>query len=194
MNSGEEAFFLCFLSWLPTADDAGSVFLLSFLPLQMVLVMLGALWLGRWPYLARESLWPLGRRDFVRDLARSMACDMAPAAGVHCAMIVVWLKLICPQGPLTGFVLPWLALTMAQYVVVYCLMFWLVSFRRLWVVILEMLGVSVLSMALVIAGLFFADEGFWSPVNVTAAIIVTALAVTLLYRLAFRRWCHVDLD
>jgi hypothetical protein len=29
---------------------------------------------------------------------------------------------------------------------------------------------------------------------VALAIIGTALAVALLYRLAFRRWCHVDLD
>ena len=179
-------------SWSQQPTDPGEVFFLSFFPVKLVLSMVGGLWLRRWPYLAAESLWPLGRRDFVRDLARSMACDMAPAAGAHCAIIIVWLKLCSPQGPL-GELLPWLALTMAQYVVAYCLMFRLVSIRRLWVLVLGILAVSGLSSALVIAALF-ADERFWSPVNVALAIIGTALVVALLYRRAFRRWCHVDLD
>jgi len=157
-----------------------------------VLGMVGGMWLRRWPYLAPESLWPLGRRDFVRDLARSLASDMAPAAGAHCAIIIVWLELCSPQG-LLGELPPWLALTMAQYAVAYCLMFWLVSFRRLWVLLLGSLAVSVISGALVIAALA-ADERFWSPVNLALAIFVTALAVAVVYRLAFRRWCHVDLD
>ena len=179
-------------SWSPQEIvEPGEVFFLPFFPVQLVMSMVGGMWLRRWPYLAGESLWPLGRRDFVRDLARSLACDMAPAAGAHCAIIIVWLQLCSPPGPL-GEPLPWLALTMAQYAVAYCLMFWLVSFRRLWVV-LGTLAVSSISSALVIAALF-ADERFWSPVSLTLAIIVTASTAAVFYRLAFRRWCHVDLD
>ena len=173
--------------------EPGEVFFyLPFFPVLLVMSNVGGIWLRRWPYLAGESLWPLGRRDFVRDLARSMACDMAPAAGAHCAIIIVWLKLCSPPGPL-GEPLPWLALTTAQYVVAYCLMFWLVSFRRFWVVLVGTLAGSSISAALVIAALV-ADERFRSPVNLALVIIVTALTAALLYRRAFRRWCHVDFD
>ena len=180
-------------SWLQKPVDADGVFFLAFFPQYVVFCMLGAVWLRRRSFLAPESLRPLGRRDFVRDLARSMACDIAGPAAVHCAMIFIWLKLVWPQVAPPGLLLPWLALTVAQYVVAYCLLFWLVSLRR---PLVQFLGISVanaISAALVMAALFFAAEGFWSPVNVAAAIIATALAMALLYQLAFRRWCRLDL-
>ena len=109
-------------------------------------------------------------------------------------MIFIWLKLVFPQLAPPGLLLPWLALTLVQYLVAYCLMFWLVSFRRPFVLILVLTLTNGISAALVMAALFFAAEGFWSPVNVAAAIVATALAVALLHQLAFRRWCRIDLD
>ncbi len=179
-------------SWSQPATEAGEVVFLSFMPVQLVLSMVGGMWLRCWPFLARESLWPVGRRDFVRDLARSLACDLAPAAAVHCAMIVVCLELFSPQGALPGHHLRWIGLTAAQYAVAYCLLFWLISTRRFWVLLVGTLSISILSSALVIAGLF-AARAFWSPVIVAAAFVVIALGVGLLYRVAFRRWCYVDL-
>jgi len=181
-------------SWLRKPVDADSVFILSFFPQVVVLGMLGGVWQHRWPLRAPELLRPLGRRDFVRDLARSMACDIAWPAAVHCAMIFIWLKLVRPEVAPPGLLLPWLALTVAQYLVAYCLLFRLVSFRYPLVQFLGISMASVVSATLVTAALFFAAEGFWSPVNVAAAIIATGSVVALLYRLAFRRWCRLDLD
>ncbi len=185
---------LLFQSWLRKPVDADSVFLLSFFPQQIVLGMLGGVWLHRWPFLTLEYFRPLGRQGFVRDLARSMAYDIAGPAAVHCAMIVIWLELIRPHEAPAGLLLPWLALTAAQYLVAYSLTFWLVSLRR---PLVHILGITVASMGsalLVMAALFFTAEGFWSPVNVAAVIVATALVVGLLYQLAFRRWCRLDLD
>ena len=183
---------LLFQAWLRKPLDASSVFILSFIPQHIVFCMLSSIWLRRWPFLARESLWPLGRREFVRDSARSMACDIAGPAAVHCAMIVIWLKLICPQVAPPGLLLPWLSLTIAQYMVAYCLMFWLVSFRRYLVLVLVLAEANAVSATLVIAALFFSGRGFWSPASVSAAIIATAFGVALLYQAAFRRWCRID--
>jgi hypothetical protein len=181
-------------SWQRNPVDAHGVFLLSFIPLLMALSMLGGVWLQRWPHLARESLLPLGRRDFVRDVALSMACDMAAAAAAHCAMLVVGLELLWPQGPSHGLLLPWVALTVAQYVVGYCVVFWLLSFRHFWGFVLPVAVANAILASLVAAALSVKGE-FWSPVNLALATLVTALAVGwLLCRLAFRRWCRIDLD
>ena len=98
-----------------------------------------------------------------------------------------------PRVTLPGLLLPWLALTVCQYIVAYHLIFWLVSFRRTLLRILGLMAANAISAGLVVAALFFVGKEFWSPVNVALAIIVTALAMALLYRLAFRRWCHLDL-
>ena len=73
--------------------ESGEIFFLAFFPQAMVLGMVSGVWLRRWPHLASESLWPLERRDLVRDLARSLAWDMAPAAVVHCVAIIASTKL-----------------------------------------------------------------------------------------------------
>jgi hypothetical protein len=181
-----------FQSWSQESVDAGGVFVLSVVPMQMTLGMVGGFWLRWWPYLAHESLRPLGRRDFVRGLAISRACDTAAAAGMHCAMPVVLLGFFSPQGP-HGLLLRRVVLTMAQYVAGYCVMYWLVSFRRFWVLVLGISGASFVSAALVTAALF-TNGGFWPPGSLALAILATALAVAWFYRLTFRRWCRIDLD
>lgn len=182
--------------WLQSGSEhpiqSGEVFFLAFFPQAMVLGMVTGVWLRRWPHLALESLWPLERRDLVRDLSKSLAWDMAPAAVAHCVAIIVCVKLLFPQGPLPDLLRLWLTLTIGQYVVAYCLVFWLVATRSYLVLALGAFGISFLSAGLVIAALF-AEPGFWSPLNLAVASIATALAAVLLYRLAFRRWCHVDL-
>ena len=55
--------------WARKPGEEVNFILLTFMPMQMVLGMLGGMWLRRWPLLARESLRPLARREFVRDMA-----------------------------------------------------------------------------------------------------------------------------
>lgn len=165
---------------------------LTFMPMQMALGMLGGMWLRRWPLLARESLRPLARREFVRDMARSLACDLAAPLTAHLTVIVLFLQLLPPQGRLSGFLLPWLALTVAQYIVAGCLMFWVVSYRQflgLLIGVMTICGLSAASAHLVL----FGPAGFWSPVTVTAAVVGTAITAVLMYRTAFRRWCSIDM-
>jgi hypothetical protein len=181
--------------WLQSGSErrfeAGELFFVTFLPVQIVLGMVGSIWLSRRTLLAPESLRPLNRRAFVRDQARSLACDIAPGAGAHCVLIFVYLKLII-SDPSSEHLLPWLALTIIQYIVAYCLMLWLVSYRSLWCLIFGVSAISGLSSALVITALF-AGHGVWSPLNLAVASIAVPLATVLLYQLAFRRWCNIDL-
>jgi len=155
--------------------------------------VLGGIGLRRWPYLARESLYPFGRADFVRGLIRSAACDTGIVAAGHCAGIVAGFALLQLQGPLTALVVPFLVLIVVQYVAVGCVTLWLISFRRFWVLVFGAELAGALSAGLVVAALF-AGEAFWSPARIAMAIALTGIAVVGLYRLTYRRWCQLELD
>ncbi len=187
-------FIFLFQSWRGRSFGGDNGFLLSFFPLLMALIVQVVSWDRCWPYLARELLRPVGRKDFIGDLARFMAFDMAGAAAVHCAMLVVWLKLLSPLGTAEGLLLPWLVLTMAQYAVAYCLMFWLLTSRNVWGLILGFAAACLIPTVMVHLGLSLAEHNQWSPLGLAAAIIVTILAMASLYHIAFRRWCCADLD
>jgi hypothetical protein len=186
-----------YLLWLRpgTPGDSlemGYAVLLSFFPVMIAMSMVGGVGLRRWPHLARESLYPLGRADFVRDLIRNSAYETGIVAAGHCAGIVAGLALFQLRAPVMAFLVPFLLLIVAQYALVGCFTLWLVSFRSFWVFILGTELAIALSAGLVAAAIF-AGEAFWSPVRVAMAIALTAAAVVSLYRLTFRRWCQLDL-
>jgi hypothetical protein len=188
--------YVVFLVWLqrstPRTFDPGSLFFLSLFPVVIATILLyGYLW-GRWPYLPRESLYPLSRTDLVGDLFRSSACDMAAVAAGHCAGFLVGLALFRPEGPLVARMPAYLAMTLGQYAVAYCVILWLASFHRRWVGGLGLFALGILSAFLVAPALYSAD---WlsSPANVALAVTAVVAAVLVLYRLAFRRWCRVEM-
>lgn len=187
-------FVLLFQSLRGRSTGGDNGFVLIFGPLLTTLIMQAVSWDQYWPNLARESLRPVSRKDFIGDLARSMALDMAGAAAAHCALLVVWLKLFSPQGAVHGLLLPWLALTVVQYVLAYCLMLWLLTFRSLWALLLGFAAACGIPTVLVVSALSLTEHNLWSPLGLAVAIIVTALGSVLLYQSAFRRWCYAELD
>jgi hypothetical protein len=189
--------FMLFSIWfyprLQEPFDPESMAFLLYFPLLLAVIMLGGGWLRRWPYLAWESLLPVGRRDFVRDMARTMACDVAATAAAQCGAMVIWRGLLASQELPHGLLVRWVTLTIVAYVLAYCLLFWLITFRRLLVLFLGILVAFGVAPALMRAALV-ADESLWSPVSLVLAILATSLVAALLYALAFRRWCRIDLD
>jgi hypothetical protein len=192
-----EVAIVFYLLWLghgtPGASPGrSSVVLLSFFPMMMAMSMVGGVRMRQQPYLAHESLYPLGRAEFVRDLMREGACQTGIAAAGHCAGIVAGFAFFEVHGPVTVFMIPFLVLVVAQYAVVGCVMLWLASFRSFWGFVL---GIELASMASAVPVLaaFYAGEAFWSPARATMAIAATAAVVILLHRITFRRWCGLEL-
>lgn len=174
------------------SDGMDSAFLLSFLPVAVAMGVLGGIWLRRRPYLACESLYPLGRTTFVRGLICNGACDTAFAAAGHCAGLVVGLSLFHVPEPWLAMIGPYLACIVAQYALMHLVTLWLVSFCSFWGLVLGAELASAVSAGLVVAAVF-AGEAFWSPARAAMAIALIAAAVILLYRITFRRWCQLEL-
>lgn len=189
---GAMASLLLMHSWTRKPVGEADVIVLSFMPMQLALGVLGGTWLRRWPFLARESLRPLGRRKFVRETVRSFAWDLAPSLAAHLAIIAAVLQLLPSQGRLDELLLPWLGLTAAVYVVAGCFLFWLVSYRNFPAIVLGVVPICGLSAAAA-HFVLFGPAGFWSPVNATLAVAGTGLVAILIYRTAFRRWCSIDM-
>ncbi|MBN1589576.1 MAG: hypothetical protein JW888_08685 [Pirellulales bacterium] len=168
------------------------LFMISFIPFQFALCMPGGWWVRRWPYLARESLFPLGRTTFIRDLALAMALDVAAAAVVHCAAIVTCFALFHPLSSMVELLPAWIVLTLVQYTVAYWLLFWLVSYRSHWALMAGILVAAPISAGLLIAALYAGQQ--LGPLAVLGPVLLlTVLGAGLLYRLTMRRWCRVEL-
>lgn len=187
-------FYLLWLGhWTPEASPGkSSVVLVSFFPAMMAMSMLGGVRMRQRPYLARESLYPLGRVEFVCDLMREGSLQAGIAAAGHCAGVVAGFAFFGVHGPMPAFVVPFLVFIVAQYAVVGCVTLWLVSLRSFWGLVFGIELASMVSAGLVLAA-FSAGEAFWSPARIAMAIALTAAVVILLYRITFRRWCGLEL-
>jgi len=160
----------------------------SFFLIVIPTIMLGSFWMGRWPLLVRESLLPLSRTDFIRDIARNNACDMACVATGHFVGLIVGLTLFQPQVLLIEFVLPSFVLTLAQYILLFYAMLWLVTFRS------NAALLVVVALGFMTTGLIFAvvSSRDWSWFVLEVAVTLAAIAG---FRwLAFRRWRNIELD
>lgn len=186
-------FYLLWLGhWTPGASPRmDSIFLVSFFPAMMAMSMLGGVRMRQRPHLARESLYPLGRVEFVCDLMREGALQTGIAAAGHCVGIVAGFAVFGDRGPMPAFVVPFLVFIVAQYAVVGCVMLWLVSLRSFWGFVFGIELASMVSAGLVLAT-FYAGEAFWSPARIAMAIALTVIAVIVLYRITFHRWCQLE--
>ena len=114
------------------------------------------------------------------DLALSAACSTAMLAAAHCAGILVAVALVRGEGPLASLLLPYLALTIAQYAVVYCAAVWLGLLRSVAVQAMGWFATSLFSTALVPVALCSLDwhSSPWSvPMIVILAVAIVALPV-----------------
>ena len=129
-----------------------------------------------------------------REIGRVLVLDLAPFAAVNCALIVVYSQL-SPGEPQPRVVVTQLALTIGEYFIGGCFLFWLLSFRH-FLTAFCVLGflVIVFGFSPIIAGaVLLADPGFWSPLKAVLAVVWTILVSACFYQMGLQRWYHVDL-
>lgn len=170
--------------------DGFDVFPILCFPFVVATIGMVFMYLQRWPYLARESLLPCNRCDFVRGLARSGAYDMAIIALGHCAGLAVAWNLFHSKGP---SLLPWLLVTMAQYAVQAGLILGLVSFHRA-LFPAVVLGITCFLLPGLATSALLAGNDFWKPSSLIPASLVTVAVAVGLYHLAVLLWREVEFD
>jgi hypothetical protein len=172
---------------------AGSIaFNFSFFVFYFTICMFTGIWVRRWSYLAHESLYPIGRGDFVWDIQKTIAGEMAVTCISFCAGLFIGLALYCPQGPLTENIVPFLAMIVAQYLVAAGILFWMISFRRVWLTFLGMVIYGIL-WSIAIYNTVFVWEGFWTPNHTVLVLVAVVSSTALLHHIASRRWMRIDL-
>lgn len=170
-----------------TSNVTPSFLILSYLTLMMI-NMNGGSWLRRLPYLARESLFPISRTDFARDLLRSSMFDMAIAAVGFLVGMIVGLGVFHPQMLLSGSTSLYIAITISQFFFVGFIMLWVVSLRSFIHYICGVIVTIFLSMVVI----FIAISGYWFLSLISVILAVAGIVGS--YRLAYRCWCDVELD
>jgi len=195
LQFGVVLFFVANQPSVPPTIHGGFLAGLSVLAPSLIAILFATPTLGKTTlprlYLARESLYPLSRLSLVGDLALSSACSTAILAAAHCAGILAAVAIFHAEGTLAAPVLPYLALTIAQYAVVYCAIVWLALFRSVWVQAMGWFATSILSSALVTMALSL--DWHSSPSSVPMIVILAVAIVALPVRAALVRWCRVEL-
>jgi hypothetical protein len=162
------------------------------------ILMAGSGLVGRgirgWPQLAHESLYPVRRTEFIRDLFRSNAINIALFAVAHCIGLSLGLFLGDTHLLYIAYLPLILLATVAQYLMLHGLSMWMLSFRSTVMPMLVLSGVlSVVPLLLVTLG-FHHFENSWWPLTLTVVAFAVSLLIAYgLYRLAWRRWLRIDL-
>ncbi|MGW8256348.1 MAG: hypothetical protein ACWGMZ_02565, partial [Thermoguttaceae bacterium] len=141
----------------------------------------------RWPNLIRESLFPISRRDFAREQIRGGMFDMAMVALGVFAGIILGLIMFQPQMLLEITPL-YILIAISQFFMVGFAVIWMVSFRDIIESLLGSIGIAIVSMTLILSAIW----GRWMLSS--ASIVLSAAAAIGFYRLAFCRWCNIELD
>jgi len=184
--------FLSIPRWFSGNIGRVSIFQLIFFVLSYVILMkistIGGSSLRSWQYLIRESLFPISRTDFARELIRGGMFDMAIAAVGFSAGIILGLPMSDLQKLLSEITPLYIAMTIGQFFMLGFAMIWVVSFRSFIDRVPGIVGVAILSIILILSAI----SGIWSLS--LASVVATAAGIAGFYRLAFRRWCNVELD
>jgi hypothetical protein len=170
--------------------ENGGFYLLSVVPFLGAMVDRSNMWAFRYGHLTRESLLPVGRIALVREMGLATVLDTAIGTVGHAVMILLALAFLTPHGIGVGFLVAWLALLMAQYLVGYHLMFWLVPSGRSCST-LVFIAIACFALPGITAATLAADHMPAAPLVVVA---IEAGASFVLYRLAIQEWLRVDFD
>jgi len=101
---------------------------------------------------------------------------------------IVGLAASQPEMLISGSIPLYIAMAIAQIFMVGCAMLFLASYRSFVDYLIGCLGIAFLSMILICSVIF----GNWLLSSVS--IVGTAAGIVGFYRLAFRRWCDIDLE
>jgi hypothetical protein len=156
-------------------------------------VSLTGMWFQLWPHLARESLYPQGRKAFVRELLMANAC----AATILCLGIGgVWLavsQLFETAHSRTAFTIPESCAMLPATLVICCAVPWAASFRNLFAAVLGMSLVAACAILVRHLAATIIEQYSW-PVSVVLVSTLTASTVAGASWITFQRWCRLEFD
>jgi hypothetical protein len=164
-------------------------YFLSFFLIMLITAFLAGIWLRRWRYLSRESLYPSERSNFVHCFFSNFTLDMMTIAIGFCAGIIVKIAIFNPHVLFSGFVFIYIAMILALFVMETCLMIWLIPVRDFFCLLFGYMAM-VLVWTILVSAVAFSDYWPWS----IAALILTLGTIVIFYMFAFHEWYNLDLD
>lgn len=207
------SFIVATILW-PRDDNTGFA---SFLTIQNPLILfqsifladlpvigLAGLWRQRRKFFAIESLRPLSRIQFARQIATAIAWDLLPVGGVYLAVLTWYVAQADPQRWSVAWTAAMLLVFVARWIALYGLMLWGITIRRNWVLVLTgtIAAYAVLFANIVIIFLQAPIMGVEQLPTDMPDIGVLALAAMALgfgaiacvmTRFAYQRWQRIEL-
>jgi hypothetical protein len=182
----------------------GTVLIVSaFLP-DMGAITAATLWRTRRKFLATESLRPVDRHQFAREVAAAIAWDLLPLGGIYLAMLAWYTSVTLPEKWSIGWTMAMLFYFVARWTVVYGLTLWAVVIRRNWVLALAAFFAVYAAIVANITILFFQFPTFGvkplppdmpdvGVLGLVGMIILLGIVGWAVARSAYWRWQRIEL-
>lgn len=154
-------------------------------------LLIAGSWLDRWRFLESESLLPIDRRSFLKELGLAIGIDLFQAWAGFTAVIVVDLLIFGPHPIEIGLSGAMLFASLMLHTLGFAMVVWMMRYRSpVWLTAGYVVTLLIPGMALNIAG----EEPFEHRLLVIClgAVAIAALGVAIV-RDAYRRWRVTEL-
>ena len=149
-------------------------------------------WMQRWPRLGYESLRPVSRHDWVWENGIAIAKTIARNQAVVTLLQVLIVAFVLPKfltDPSLWEALIWIS---GCQVLMFGLCTWVASFGSLLLASLLLGPCFVVLIALWVGPPTLLQSGWGIPLTIGLSLVVSLIGVAVC-RIAFRRWCRIDL-
>ncbi|MDB5348745.1 MAG: hypothetical protein JWP89_7122 [Schlesneria sp.] len=176
----------------------------SFLFPDMSVIVAASVWRSRRKLFAAESLRPLSRTEFARQIAQAIAWDLVPLALIYLTVLIGYVIASNPERWSWSWTIGMVLVFGARWLAVFGLLLWTIAIRRDWVMIL---AVFVAAYGLIFAniGIIFVQARVFDvrslpsdlpDVGVPGLFLCAALlglAASVITHFGYRRWQSIEL-
>lgn len=188
--------------WFSFHDPA--MLMSSFLFPDVSVIVLASIWRGRRKLFAAESLRPLSRTEFARQIAHAIAWDLVPLALIYLAVLIWYVIVSNPERWSWSWTFGMALVFAARWLAIFGLLLWSIAIRRDWVLILAVFvagyGLIFANIAIIFVQARVFDVGSLPSdlpdIGVPGLVLCAALlglAASIITHFGYRRWQSIEL-
>ncbi len=176
----------------------------SFLFPDMSVIVAASVWRGRRKLFAAESLRPLSRTEFARQIAQAIAWDLIPLALIYLTVLIGYVIASNPERWSWAWTIGMSLVFAARWLAVFGLLLWTIAIRRDWVLILAAF-VAAYGLLFANIGIIFVQARVFDvgslpsdlpDIGVPGLFLCAALlglAASAITHFGYRRWQSIEL-
>jgi hypothetical protein len=176
----------------------------SFLFPDMSVIVAASVWRSRRKLFAAESLRPLSRTEFARQIAQAIAWDLVPLALIYLTVLIGYVIASNPQRWSWAWTIGMALVFAARWLAIFGLLLWSITIRRDWVLILSAF-VAAYGLIFANIGIIFVQARIFDVRSLPSDLpdvgvpglflcaVLFGLVSTIIAHFGYRRWQSIEL-